>query len=416
MNAQSNRLPALDGVRGIAILLVMQLHFWNWMFLFGDPAPTAAERFVNDVFQIGWVGVDLFFVLSGFLITGILLDAKGSGGYFRAFWARRTLRILPITFTVLGTLFLIAPRISGFGGRVQADISRDDQWWFWTFTYNIGSSFRNTDFDPAFVHSHFWSLAVEEQFYLLWPLAVFALNRKYLAGFCLLLIVAAFSLRVAIVCEWPYALFTNFGFYHFTLARMDTLAFGALIAISSREGWLPRLDRYAPFVAALACSWLVLLFALRDGFHPLDDHVAIAGYIAIALFFSALLVCLLVYTEDHDPPGWLTNPFLLAFGQYSFCLYLIHPLVMALIGEWIDERGWIWTPGGSRIPFNIVFSIVATGVSLFLAFLSWQLVEKRFLDLKSRFQYGLPVGGQVEELYSGRMIASAGVDINPNER
>ena len=138
--ARANHVPALDGIRGLAILLVMQTHFWDIAFGFASLPPTLAiDRFLRRLFGVGGTGVDLFFVLSGFLITGILFDAKRSSGYFRNFYARRFLRIFPLYYAFLAFSLLILPNFHRLAGDVGAgQLRHTRRFGSWTYTGNIG--------------------------------------------------------------------------------------------------------------------------------------------------------------------------------------------------------------------------------------------------------------------------------------
>src|SRR5260370_16732322 len=173
----TGHLPGLDGIRGLAILLVMAVHF------IGDATPrNFAERLAVKLASYGVLGVDLFFVLSGFLITGLLLDAKNDPHYFRNFYARRILRIFPLYYLVLALLFLVLPRLIALTPALE--LARERQVWLWTYTANFYIAAKSSWAALTYV-SHFWSLAIEEHFYLLWPLAVFLLSRETLARICL---------------------------------------------------------------------------------------------------------------------------------------------------------------------------------------------------------------------------------------
>jgi len=170
-------VPALDGIRGLAILLVIP---HDAGLLLDLPGPMhGAAYVVREFIQVGRAGVQLFFVLSGFLITGGLLDSRGAPGYFAALYARRALRILPLYFAVLSLTFLVLAPRQALPHELLA--SQRHQIWLWTFLSNW--------MDPAgggvSGFTHFWSLAVEEQFYLLWPLAVLRLAPERLPALAL---------------------------------------------------------------------------------------------------------------------------------------------------------------------------------------------------------------------------------------
>src|SRR5262245_10664845 len=161
----ASHIPALDGIRGIAILLVLLFHFGQYGH--GLPYPAVfVDKLFHRICQIGWVGVDLFFVLSGFLITGILYDSKGRNHYFRNFYVRRCLRILPLYYFSLILFLIVLPKL--FPLHTGFRSLRQDSFWYWTYLSNVRVAYRG--WDSFGVLDHFWSLAVEEQFYLLWPI------------------------------------------------------------------------------------------------------------------------------------------------------------------------------------------------------------------------------------------------------
>src|SRR5215470_771994 len=230
MRAEGNRiriaghLPGLDGVRGLAILMVMAVHF------VGDATPhNFGERLAVKLGSYGVLGVDLFFVLSGFLITGLLLDSKGDPHYFRNFYARRTLRIFPLYYMVLAVLFLVLPRLVALPPPLEE--ARRHQAWLWTYTTNFYLAAK-ASWALTYV-SHFWSLAIEEHFYLLWPLVVFSFRRETLERICLGVIGADLALRIGLLLGGVSELSVSV----LTPCCIDTLCVGALLAaVARREG------------------------------------------------------------------------------------------------------------------------------------------------------------------------------------
>ena len=232
----SDRVPVLDGIRGIAVLLVMIFHFWIVAFSGGN---LLWERIYDDVAGMGWIGVDLFFVLSGFLITGILYDSRDSLHYFRVFYGRRTVRIFPLYYAALAIFFLVGPFVLA---RVYRPALADMQsgaivkLFAWTYLLNWYEGFKGWG---AVAHplQHFWSLSVEEQFYLIWPFLILKLERRRMMGVCIGLMMLALTLRAAL-----YWLHFPFAAYTWTICRADSLAIGALVALAARnaDDWKTR--------------------------------------------------------------------------------------------------------------------------------------------------------------------------------
>jgi peptidoglycan/LPS O-acetylase OafA/YrhL len=229
-------VPALDGLRGLAILLVLMNNLYP-----GYP-DRYADRIVYLFSNTGWSGVDLFFVLSGFLITGILYDSRGTRHYFKTFYARRFLRIFPLAYLYLALIFLVVARVAPLTPHEARDLA-SSEWWYWAYLANWKIAFHGigSQLEPTM----FWSLAVEEQFYLLWPLVVALLDRRRLVALCIGMIVAALALRIGwhIIDPGKQA---REALYVLTPARMDGLAMGALLAIGLRnESAAARIQRWS---------------------------------------------------------------------------------------------------------------------------------------------------------------------------
>jgi len=224
--SSSTHWSELDGMRGLAILPVLLLHFTKDI---GFTPHATVDHVYLFVASLGWWGVDLFFVLSGFLITGILLDAKGSTHALRNFYIRRTLRIFPVYYAYLAAMLIILPSFEWW--RTHAPPAGEGGLWLWLYLTNIRQAFSNSfEVVPPFT-GHFWSLAVEEQFYLIWPWLVYAIDCRRLRRICLVLIIASPMPRAALG-------FTGWWVTGYTLmpTRMDSLLMGALVAIQLRKG------------------------------------------------------------------------------------------------------------------------------------------------------------------------------------
>jgi peptidoglycan/LPS O-acetylase OafA/YrhL len=365
------RIPALDGIRGFAILLVMLLHFAD---------RSQAIGFVNRVYTqltgVGWIGVDLFFVLSGYLITGLLLDSRKSAGYFKNFYARRTLRIFPLYYACLVVWIVFAPLLdpSSAVRKEALTVMSQDQLWYWTYLSNWKMGLENQW--PPMGISVYWSLAIEEQFYLVWPAVVLLSGTRGLRWVCVTIIVAAFSIRTMQVAAGASPLLVYVG----TFSRMDGLAAGALVSIFLRDPiereWS---QRFAPWllmlgVALLAGIWIWI--GMFSEYHPLMQTV---GFTALVLTFGSLIV------EAVTPESRVGVVFraraLRFFGKYSYAMYLFHETLTLEIVPRLPQQ-WI-LPG--EMGAQITRLVVSMSATITLAWLSWHLVEKRFLALKPRF-------------------------------
>ncbi|HKS05503.1 MAG TPA: acyltransferase, partial [Gemmatimonadaceae bacterium] len=372
--------PALDGLRGVAILLVVVLHGTESL----DRVHKVSEGVLTFT-NIGFTGVDLFFVLSGFLITGILLDAKGSEGYFRVFYTRRVLRIFPLYYAYLALVFLILPLFPIALPAVFGEL-RENQIWYWTYLSNVLNAMREGwRIDGAFT-THFWSLAVEEQFYLVWPAVVLALSAKNLRNACLAVIIGTPLLRLGlrVTDVNPVAV------YVLTICRADALAMGALVAVMfRRDGERELVRKLALPMLGMSGVTLVGLGVWRGGFGQFDIVVGTLGFSVWAAFYGALLAtALLVPAGMAWVPSVFSKPWLRFFGKYSYAIYVFHRPVCGL-AEWALPYASINSAVGA-IGAGIAFVLAVLVASTAAALLSWWLLESRFIALKDRFPYGRP--------------------------
>jgi len=388
--AGSQHLPALDGLRGLAILLVMQYHFWGLAFGLTGWKPTLAiDRYAKKLFGTGWSGVDLFFVLSGFLITSILYDAKRSGFYFRNFYARRFLRIFPLYYAFLAIALLILPNFDRLVGPGQFEALRDSQLWYWTYTVNIGSSIHQLQANAPLVYSQFWSLAVEEQFYLLWPLLILVFSRRTMMALCGALIIGALALRIIFVQPISSSFATLAAPYNLLPSRVDTLALGALLALALRGGYdLLQYRKHALAVGAASAAVLAALFIAQGGLSALDQWVQTIGLSAFAFLYASLLLLVLTSLPGSPLHRIFTHFTLRSLGRYSYAIYVFHLLVAFQVSAQINRSEQMRTVLGSQIPWNILFSVICSTISIAAAWLSWHLVEKQVLKLKRFVPYG----------------------------
>ena len=340
----AKKIPQLDAVRGVAILLVI-LHNERSVF----PSLHLERLFAN-----GWMGVDLFFVLSGFLITGILLDTPPSDRYVTNFYARRCLRIWPLYAALLVFMFVIVPRLRPSDAHTVFD--KSSPWWAYPlFLQNVLIPSPTNAAGPLAVT---WSLAIEEQFYLVWPWVVRYASRAQIRRLALLVIGLSPALRLAL-SAYGVNLYTN------VFCRLDGLMAGALLALVVRsEAWVPsRVGRLA---------WIALLIAVPVAF---ATEAVNARWIVFS--FSALASAAFVYLALCAPQAWLqralTNRFLVYTGTISYGLYLLHKIPFDLAT----------TVHLDRYPLLALSILLAACYAL--AALSWRLLETPFLSFKRYF-------------------------------
>jgi peptidoglycan/LPS O-acetylase OafA/YrhL len=364
-------IPALDGIRGVAILAVLLHHC---RFLLNPAFP--AEHALVKLFELGWCGVVLFFVLSGFLITGILVDSRNSPNYFSTFYARRFLRIFPLYYGALALTFL-GSRLLHAWLAMPDPLAHVNPWWYLGYIQN----FRPT---PSLMDPYLgpmWSLAVEEQFYLVWPMLVLLLNRRALTAICAVLIPASFLIR------FDYSgpngaldIFVN----TFTPASLDALAAGALMAIAVRNAawrrWMGHLAR--PLI--LACTaWFCILAWRAGSLFEYAPSIQSWGITALVLMFAA--VTFLAATAGHGMiSGFLRLSGLRFVGKISYSLYVLHPLVMALV---IPALGAMSAPAALDLALNAEKIVLVLMAAIAVASASWFYFEKPILGLKRYFRY-----------------------------
>lgn len=369
------REPVLDGIRGIAIVLVLFHHFVIYSQL---PQEVKLDHYLRILGGASWSGVDLFFVLSGFLITGILYDSKSSSRYFTTFYGRRVLRIFPLYYAVLAIAFFVLPALLD---PTTAEQLRRGQIWYWTYTSNVDVAVNQW---PQPLHlAHFWSLAVEEQFYLIWPFAVFALERRKLISVTVACFIGALALRF-VLPNWLHHL----SVYTLMPARMDALAAGAFLALVARgERRSEERSRWIRSLVFVAAAVVVGLMVYLRGLHPEAGLVRTFGYSVLALLFASFIAIARAADDDSILAGALSSRALTTLGKYSYALYVFHHPVMVYMRDREFDTSVLPEIKGSQILGFLAFSAVAMTASSILALLSWRFLETPFLKLKSHLPY-----------------------------
>jgi peptidoglycan/LPS O-acetylase OafA/YrhL len=374
----ARHIAALDGLRGIAVLAVLVFHF-SWAF----PDTTPLLSAVRKVFWSGWIGVDLFFVLSGYLITrGLVKDSQYSvSKRLKLFWARRAFRIFPLYYIVL-----IAGTVACFALGQREHVPGVGYWLYFQ-NYTLA-------FDPMPLRwtAHFWSLAIEEQFYFVWPLFVLFIARQKRPPLALLLLVASAIARTVLILVLPKLLHwdaeqTAKLVYRATPTHMDGLLVGALLAMLEADPehtWNLFVARFAkPIFYGSFVLFLAMTLWTR-GFNDYDRRVMIAGYPLIAVLFSASVHLAANGKFAPAVQGLLSRGVFAACGKVSYGMYIFHWVFVALYAP--AQESFVATVS-PNLGALVSLALIAAGMVLTygLAVLSFKFVEAPFLTLKEKF-------------------------------
>lgn len=368
-DSPGSRIRVLDGLRGIAVIAVVYYHYF--VVPVGGVVPKSLLAYIQKVGALAWSGVDLFFVLSGFLIVGILVDNKGADNYFRTFYLRRAFRILPLYVALLGLwlLFVHGGLLTLFHPDLVTRIHERPKSLipYFTFTQNIVMGV-DGDFGLSAL-SPTWSLAVEEQFYLIMPLVVFLVPRSCLAGILGLVFLAGPVIR----CFVPEH------FAHLNLpTHADGLVVGALIALAVRHKqvypWLREHRGYCSTALGLA---LLGVFALIRRYETMGTF----QLAWIAWSYGMVTLWLLLHPETAFA-GLMRNGVLVFFGKISYCFYLLHGPIQTLVyGKLTGGFAEVNTPRG------LWCALLALGLSILVSTVSYHTFERFFMNLGSRYRY-----------------------------
>jgi peptidoglycan/LPS O-acetylase OafA/YrhL len=361
------RFLVLDGIRGLAIIAVLLTHASNIF----------QNRLLSRLFELGWTGVDLFFVLSGFLITGILIDTKSAVNRASSFYARRTLRIFPIYYLTFLVVFL-AQTQSTWIATAAAMPSWLDRLSYVFYFQDLAPFWRHGTAHQTML-AHFWSLSVEEQFYFVWPFIVWRIQSKTVYRLCGAALCLTLVLRLTAGAYFGFGPWIQF----FPLTRGDGLFVGsALAAIFATHN---RLSKKFMFGFALAGSLALLAVAVTD-YRELfygGPHMFTIGISGLAILFGVLIAYCL---QSGAAPvarifrmSWLRN-----FGRYSYGLYVFHLPIYFLFEHLLREHSALTFP---LRPINsLIYLALIVSVTYGIAWVSFNYYEQRFLRLKRFFE------------------------------
>jgi peptidoglycan/LPS O-acetylase OafA/YrhL len=377
--ASRQRIPELDGIRGFAMLMVLTFHY----VLREGPVPSGTvaahlQRFLT----LGWTGLDFFFVLSGFLIGGILMEAKNSPSYFKTFYTRRFFRIIPIYYlwillyiVLIGLMGDTVARYSNSGIRPPLG--------FAVFSYFL---FLQNFLPPTLFgiagswFGPLWSLAVEEQFYLVAPLAVRAMSGRALRRFLLVVIVGVPLIRIFLLKVWQVP---SFGVTTLVVSRADALGIGMLAASLTRgENPVFSVEDSLKFLRALlGVLFLGVAVFWKFSWQSSAFEMQSVGYTWMALFYGTILLL----AVGH-PRGWIAGFFRFRLfrevGIVSYCIYLTHVAVNVVMHSLLLHHA----PKAST-PESAMVTALAALVTFGIARMSWQFIEKPLQRLGHAFKY-----------------------------
>lgn len=342
----------LDGIRAIAALMIMFCHFFQIL-----NNKTGEFFYLNKLANIGGTGVSLFFVLSGFLITRLLLKSKINKNYFLNFYARRALRIFPLYYLFLTIYYFVFPYC--FNEKITP---LKDQIFYWTYLQNFAMTFHwgGGWLGPV----HFWSLAVEEHFYLIWPIVILITKINRLTKIIYIILGIAIILRAVF-------LFNNIEVFYFTFTRFDELALGGLLAILEYRNLLGKIQPiYFLKLFLLTMIPTVILWTLYSGLE--NKWVQLVKFNLMSLSYFFVIGFVMMLKENNKIKEILKGQFLMYSGKISYGLYVFHPLCF-----WVYNRSF---------HFGLVIDIILSfAFTYIIAHLSFKYFESYFLRLKKTF-------------------------------
>lgn len=370
-------IPALDGVRGMAILLVMLYHMTPWR-----SAYHGWREYLFSVADVGWCGVDLFFVLSAFLITNILLDTRDHERYFRDFYMRRVLRIFPLYYVTIAVECLVLPHVFGVH-KASTAAGLHQQWALWTYTANLVTNIFRGEWLWL---SHMWTLSMEEQFYLIWAVIIAVVPQRRI-------LTAISSMAVMVLAIQTIGLFSGnvavagpFLLRPELLCRYNAFIFGSWFAVALRTDHAARVRRFLPWSAIILAVAIaqsirlhVLSNALLTDMTPAVRWTKVLGFPALAILFSSVVAL------AAAPQGGLWQRLfsirpLQFLGKYSYGIYVLHGVLLPAFDRLIPR-----SVAATENHASLIYFAAGSILSVCAALLSYYILERPFLRLKKYF-------------------------------
>ena len=341
----------LNGVRGLAALMIMYFHFFQTI----KPYQNSVFNFFYKFSHFGQTGVTLFFVLSGFLISRILLSSKNTDNYFSSFYIRRSLRIFPLFYLFLVLTYYIVPWLAH-----QPIVPFSKQWSYWFYLQNFAITF---NWDQIGLR-HLWSLAVEEHFYLFWPFLIYFLNPRQLKISVYIIFAVALIVRLVLLNQ-------HYNPFYFTFTNIDALSLGSLIALHELSGE-SKFNYGRLFIIVFIPTVLLWVFFGGSG----NIFIQVIKLPLIAIAYYALIGFLISPSAGRAVKKVLDSGFFDYSGRISYGLYIYHPVIFHLYLDSSLNKGF----------FSSL--IICFGLAYIIASISFYFFEAQFLKLKKYFEYG----------------------------
>lgn len=369
-------IKLLDGIRGFAIIFVMLYHF-SINFQHQDELMFFDFVFAK-VLQSGWLGVDLFFVMSGFLITSILYKSTESKNYLKNFYVRRFLRIFPLYYLILFIFIFVLPSLSASLGE-DTKLIQENSFWFWTYLLNWRIAYLGS-FNEIQA-GYMWSLAVEEQFYLIWPFIVLYF-RESLIKICMSILLCVISLKIYL---FYFAGVNATSLYVMTITHLDGLLLGASLSVLYlNSGIDEKLKNSFKYVACFALLIIVVVSYMEGNFAFYSDYVSLFGVTACSVLFCYLLFTMLIKKEDGKLNKLFLSSPIIYMGKLCYGLYLVHhPIGILVSNKIISHDSFVLF--GSYMPALVISMLISFVLSIIAAHLSYHFFEIYFLKLKNKF-------------------------------
>ena len=381
-----HHLLALDGLRGAAILSVLCFHF----FVDDGYPATGIGKLLLPIARMGWIGVEVFFVLSGFLITGILLRARSATNYYRVFYARRVLRIFPVYYLVVVLVFWVlvplGQHLAFFRIHPIGVFGPYEQLWYWVNLSNL-----HTAFYPLLIPmlSPLWSVAIEEQFYLVWPAVVRNLRQQSLMILCISgMVISAILRNLPWIQQWN-DIYPNL-IYRFTPFHIDGLLFGSVLSmLLPLYGERQNLRKLSLVLFWITSATVAVLAQTPDPSSPVMTRV---GYSVLVLFAGSLLWLTAAPAGSLIARRIFSAKPLVQLGRYSYFIYVFHMPFFYYIRILVAHFTRDYSQSHPYL-MRILMGMLTLVLTYLAASFSWKFFEGPILHNKSNFEYRYPQGG-----------------------